>query len=283
MIPLGVFAKIFPRSTLEGTLDEVVRHDIRIVQFNFSSAGLPTLPDSVDPSHLERIGIAFRSRAVHIAAVSGTFNMIDPNLARRQDNLRKLGVLASACRAIGASKITLCTGTFDPDDMWRRHPHNGTPEAWRQLLASMDMALNATNNSGATLLIEPEPGNVISSAKTARQLLDELSSKRVRILFDAANLLAGRAARDQQAVLAQAFELLGPDIELAHGKEWCEGQNISRIPRRGSLDWDRYLESLAKYGYSGPLILHGFEERDANEAICFARERAVLAACPAKP
>ena len=38
--------------------------------------------------------------------------------------LEKAGgtVLANACGALGTGIITLCTGTRDPDDMWRHHP-----------------------------------------------------------------------------------------------------------------------------------------------------------------
>src|SRR3954467_7246500 len=55
LVELGIFAKAFPRLTLEATLDAVLRFDIRAIQFNFSSAGMPTIPRSVDESLLRRI------------------------------------------------------------------------------------------------------------------------------------------------------------------------------------------------------------------------------------
>ncbi len=45
---LGIFAKTFPRPTLEETLDAVVGHGLTHVQFNMSCVGLPTLPDRLD-------------------------------------------------------------------------------------------------------------------------------------------------------------------------------------------------------------------------------------------
>jgi sugar phosphate isomerase/epimerase len=69
-------------------------------------------------------------RNLTMAAVSGTFNMIHPNPRKRRDGLRRLGVLAGACGQLGTSVITLCTGTRDPEDMWRSHPENDVPEAW---------------------------------------------------------------------------------------------------------------------------------------------------------
>jgi hypothetical protein len=54
-----------------------------------------------------------------VAAVSGTFNMIDPVRERRDAGMRRLDQLAGACALLGTGIITLCTGTRDPDDMWR--------------------------------------------------------------------------------------------------------------------------------------------------------------------
>ncbi len=45
MIPLGIFAKTFPRPTFEAALDEVAALELKSVQFNFTCVGLPTLPE----------------------------------------------------------------------------------------------------------------------------------------------------------------------------------------------------------------------------------------------
>ncbi len=134
---LGIFAKTFARPTVEEVFDAVARHRLRCVQFNFASAGLPSLPERIEPEQLDRIRDAAEERRIAIAAVSGTFNMIHPEARRRREGLRGLGVVASACARLGASLVTLCTGTRDPLDPWRRHPDNDAPEAWRDLQVTM--------------------------------------------------------------------------------------------------------------------------------------------------
>ena len=44
---ISIFAKTFSRPTLAATLDAVREHGLDSVQFNLSSAGLPTLPDEI--------------------------------------------------------------------------------------------------------------------------------------------------------------------------------------------------------------------------------------------
>lgn len=273
---VGIFAKTFSRLTLEATLDAVLRFDIRAVQFNFSSVGMETIPGSVDESLLRRIREALDLRAMRVATISGTFNLIDPDKERRRENLRRLGLMASACRVLSTTKIALSTGTRDEQDMWRGHPDNNTAEAWRELLDSIETALAFTEQEGVLLLVEPEPGNVMSDANRARQLLNEIKSPRLKILFDAANLLSGHSRVEQCEVLDEAFDLLGPDIALAHGKEWITDELIEvRVPGQGSLNWDYYLESLAHAGYAGPLILHGFDEAAVEDAVAFVRSKLI--------
>src|ERR1041384_7260082 len=121
---LGIFARTFVRPTVEDVFDAVKAHGLSCVQFNLSCAGLPTLPDEIAPSLITRIREASLSSGIEIAAVSGTYNMIHPDHRVRQAGLRRLRTLATACRGLGTSVITLCTGTRDPADMWRWHPEN---------------------------------------------------------------------------------------------------------------------------------------------------------------
>ena len=137
LMHLGIFAKTFPRPTLEETLDAVAGHGLTHVQFNMSCAGLPTLPERIDEDLCVWIARSFRERGLTMAAISGTFNLCDPDAVAAADNLRRLDVLAAACRWLDTRIITLCTGTRDPEDMWKWHPENVRRSTWERLVASM--------------------------------------------------------------------------------------------------------------------------------------------------
>jgi len=267
---LGIFAKTFVRPSVEEAFDSVAQHGLQCVQFNFSSAGLPTLPEAVDPPLVERIRRAACERSLSIAAVSGTFNMIHPDAPQRRDGLRRLAILATACAELGAPVLTLCTGTRDPVDMWRGHPANDSAEAWRDLRASLDEALAIADAHRIVLGIEPECGNIVNSAHAARRLIDEMKSSRLKVVMDGANLFSSGTETRMREVLEEAFDLLGTDVVLAHAKE-LGASNMA--PGDGVLDWDRYLRLLEKAGFEGPLILHGFAEADAKRGIGFLRKK----------
>ena len=121
---LGIFAKTFPRPDLAETLDAVAASGLRVMQFNLALAGGPSLPEAIAPGLAAAVRAQAAERELEIAAVSGTYNMAHPDPAVREDGLRRLGVLLAAAPALGTRIVTLCTGTRDPDDMWRRHPDN---------------------------------------------------------------------------------------------------------------------------------------------------------------
>ena len=271
---LGIFAKTFTRPTLGEALDAVASHRLSCVQFNFSCVGMPTLPEQIDLTLLGQIQHEMAARQIQIAAVSGTFNMIHPDIAQRGDGLRRLGVLAEACARLGAPVITLCTGTRDPTDMWRRHADNDSPEAWSDLLASLGSALAIAETHGITLAFEPETGNVVDSARKGRRLLDEMQSPRLKVVMDAANLFHTGTLPHMKTMLDEAFDLLGRDIVIAHAKELgssiCPG---THGPGRGVLDWDHVLSLLRATGFKGPWILHGLEEADVSASVAFLRNK----------
>jgi sugar phosphate isomerase/epimerase len=216
---LGVFSKTFERESLEQVLDAVQHHGFSTVQFNFSSAGLPSMPDSIPEDLAKKIGEEFRARGLSIAALSGTYNMIHPDISQRERGLKRLGVLASRCKDLGTSVITMCTGSRNANNMWKHHPDNHSKEAWRDLVEHLEKALEVAEHFKITLGIEPEINNVIHSALKARKLLDTFQNKHLGVVLDAANLYQTGDLPDTKGILQQAFDLLGHDLVLAHVKD----------------------------------------------------------------
>jgi sugar phosphate isomerase/epimerase len=271
---IGIFAKTFVRPTLGATLDAVAAHGIGVVQFNLRCAGLPTLPEALDAATCDAICAAHSERGLAITALSGTYNMIHPDPQVRSDGLRRLAVLAANCGRLGASLITLCTGSRDAENMWRRHPQNDAPEAWRDLLESLEGALAIAERYGVTLGVEPEVSNVIDTAAKARRLLDELRSPQLKIVMDGANLFHSGDLQRQHTILDDAFTSLESDIVLAHAKDLRgDGAAGDAAAGTGLLDYPYYMEQLRACGYTGPLILHALREDQVGAAVAFLQSQ----------
>src|SRR5579859_940335 len=272
-LPLGIFAKTFVRSGLVPNADAIGQSGFRIVQYNLTCAGLPSLPEHIEPAMTSQIRQALRERGITIAAVSRTFNMIHPNREVRETGFRGLRELALNARALGTTLVTLCTGTHDKEDMWRGHPDNASPEAWKDLLNSMERALAIAEEADITLAIEPEIANVVDSASKARQLLDQFWSPRLKIIIDPANLFHAQDQARQHTVLDEAFDLLAKDIVLAHAKDVAfQGKTVVHCAAgQGVLDYAPYLTHLRALHV--PLILHGLQESEVASSLAFLRSQ----------
>jgi sugar phosphate isomerase/epimerase len=269
---LGIFARTFSRPTVEGVFDAVREHQLDCVQFNMACAGLPTLPDDIASSLAIRIHEASMSRGIEIAAVSGTYNMAHPDPEVRQAGLRRLRTLASACHGMGTSVITLCTGTRDPENMWRWHPENASSQAWSDLLSSMEAALRIAEEEQVTLAIEPERANVVNTAAKGHALLVAMQSSRLKVVIDPANLIVPGDVHQMSQVLDEAFDLLGEYIVIAHAKD-RGADDTFYAAGGGILDYDHYVRLLRAAAFDGPFILHGLTEGQIDGALQFLRDK----------
>jgi sugar phosphate isomerase/epimerase len=240
------------------------------VQFNMASAGLEPTPQAVPDDLARAIAAAAARRGIAIAALSGTFNLIHPDPTARREGLARLRRLIAATGALGTGIVTLCTGTRDPVDPWRAHPDNDRPAAWDDLLESLRPALEAASAADIVLGVEPEPGNVASSARKARRLLDEMASRHLGIVLDPANLLEECTAAASRAKIDEALDMLGGDVVLAHAKD-RDRQGTVCPPGQGVVDFRHFIAGLDRVGFGGAIVMHGFAEADVDTAVAHLR------------
>ena len=271
-MPIGVFAKTFPGRDPEGVLRQSAAAGFEGVQYNMACSGLAAMPDEIPEAAVKAVAEAARATGQRIFAVSGTYNMIHPDPAVRRAGERRLAVIASACSGMGSPLVTLCTGTRDPDDQWRHHPGNTTPEAWRDLLASFEAAIAIAEKHDVLLGVEPELANVVSSAAAARRLIDEIKSPRIRIVLDPANLCEVAEPAERRRVIADAVQLLADRIVMAHAKDRAADGSVATAGK-GVVDFDDFLSSLKHAGFDGPLVAHGFEADEASGVAAFLRRQ----------
>ena len=269
---LGIFARTLARPTLGETLDAVAASGVQTIQFNMALAGGLSLPPSVPVAQAAEIGAAVAARGLDMAAVSGTYNMAHPDARVRNEGGAALAALIAAAPAHGHPR----------GHAVHRHPRSPTTpggptpttrhaEAWRDAVEAVGAALAVAERHGVVLAFEPEHGNVVSGARAARRLLDELRSDHLKVVVDAANLIVPGELDRQRQTLEEAFALLGDAIVLAHAKDMREDGRVV-APGRGGLDYGSYVELLTAAGYDGPLVLHGIAEAEVPAAARHVRE-----------
>jgi sugar phosphate isomerase/epimerase len=269
-----LLATTFTTGTLEARLDAAKACGLACVQMSMACANLPEMPDRIPADLPASIRREASARGIAIASLTGTFNMTHPDVEHRRTGLRRLRVLAEACPQMGTSFIHVCTGTRDPNSMWRYHPDNGSPESWRDMTACMREAIGIARQANVVLAFEPEMSNVVDSARKARRLLDEMASPHLKVTIDPANLFHAGELPRMKEILDEAFALLGKDIVLAHAKDLDHDGEAGHKPAgQGVLDYDRYVALLRKYDFKGPLLLHGLSVEQVPGCLAFLRAK----------
>lgn len=262
-VELGIFARIFTRRRAEDVASAVAAAGFGLTQLNLSCLGLPTLPPLGADVGFPAIAAAFAAQGVAIWGLSATYNIIHPDVAVRNEGTARAKALIDQAPALGASVVTLCTGTRDAQDMWRAHPGNATDDAWRDMRASLDQLLTAAEGSGVRIGIEPEPGNVVADAACGRRLLDELGEDAglVGIVLDPANLISLATVADQHKILRAAFAELGGQTVALHAKDVVTEGGYAAAGL-GQLDYDLIFALHASLPAPVPVIIQDAVEQD---------------------
>jgi sugar phosphate isomerase/epimerase len=269
---LGIFAKTFDGKSPGVVLPQVAAAGFSVAQYNLACSGLSSMPDTIDDSVLEDVRHAVAASGVSLNALSATYNMIHPERNVRDKGHARLAVVAKAAHDLGVPTITLCTGSRDATDQWRHHPDNASTEAWRDLIASMHIAIEIAERYNLNLGIEPELANVVSGAMSAKRLIDECTSQRIKIVLDAANLFEVESAAEQRRIVAEAVDMLGPHIIMAHAKDRkADGTFVAA--GTGVLDYPHFLRALKNAGFKGPIVTHGLRAAEAPAVSLFLRQQ----------
>jgi sugar phosphate isomerase/epimerase len=167
--------------------------------------------------------------------------------------------------------LTLCAGSRNTANQWAAHPDNRAPAAWRDLRASLDVALEVAERHGLMLAVEPEPSSVVDSAATAQRLLREVGNARLGVILDSANLIEPEhhttpAAR--RRVLQEAVDLLGERIVLVHAKDrGADGQFVAAGD--GVVDFAAFFAALERAGVRAPVVTHDLPVAQAASAAAY--------------
>jgi sugar phosphate isomerase/epimerase len=269
-----LLATTFTTGPLEARLDAAKAHGLACVQMSMVCAGLPEMPDQIPAELPDRMRREASARGIVIGSVTGTFNMCHPDAEYRRTGLRRLRILAEVCPRIGTSFIHVCTGTRDPNSMWRHHPDNGSAASWRDMAACVGEATDIARQANVVLAFEPEMSNVVDTAQKARRLLDEIGSPHLKVTMDPANLFHKGELPRMKEILDEAFALVGKDIVLCHAKDLDHDGEAGHKPAgHGVLDYDRYMSLLSKYQFKGPILLHGLTVAQVPGCLAFLRAK----------
>ncbi len=258
---LGIFSRTYETDNIEETCMRMKAERLVHTQFNLLNAGMPTLPEAFDEKKIEEIKEITGKYGILLDALSGTFNMIDPDKEARKAGCLQFETQCRIARMLNIPIVTLCTGSKNKQSKWSWHEDNEKQSSWDDLMRSTETILKYAEDNHIVLGVETEASNIIDTPEKARKYLDCIGSPNIKIIMDGANLFRKEQADDMPRILQEAFDILGKDIVLAHAKDFTAKEHMEFVAAgEGMLDFKLYIALLQRSGYRGALIMHGLSE-----------------------
>lgn len=226
---LGIRAHDFPQFSLPELVSKLDQYRFKHIQFAVQKSFPDSVPSmaALSPGTAAYFGEAFRQAGVRIAVLGCYVNIIDQDPGKRAQALDHFNTHLRLARDFGASLVGTETGSVGKGYT----TDNFTEEAFQEVVKSVKSMVAEAERFGVTVGIEAGQNHPLYSAKLTRRLLDLIPSNNLQIILDCANLMSPDNYLHQEAVIAEALELLGNRIAIIHLKDFTvEDGKIVIVP-----------------------------------------------------
>ncbi len=291
MMQTGIFTAYFPYGLTE-TARKIRGLGFNTVQLDMHFKDLDVSSGQITKDKCIRIRETFRDHDLPICCISGYTNIVHPDPAERQRRLGYLKEILRHAQYLGTPYVISETGTYNSDSDWVAHPKNKTEEGFeecRKVIA--DLARTAYDH-GAIFLLETYVNNVVGSIEETVRMFAEVDHPALGLLMDPTNYFETHNIDRMDAILRQVFDTLSDKIRIAHAKDVKrsgadKGEKHADIgdadaheshtfrgvgeielpaPGLGALNYDLYLQRLARKHPNIPIIIEHLDEADVPRA-----------------
>jgi sugar phosphate isomerase/epimerase len=240
-------------------------------RLGYSAAYCPSVK-AAETDRLRAIEKAFAAENVVLAEVGAWCNMLDPDSAKRRNNLDYVTERMAVADAVGARCCVDYAGSFNPDVPWGPNPQNLSKRFFDGTVENCRKVIDAVKPTRSYFSIEMMGWNLPDSPDAYLDLIKAVDRKRFAVHMDVCNgINSPRKFYENSRFIAECFQKLGRSIVSCHAKDlkWEIELNVhfaEVVPGRGSLDYGEYLRQVAALPVDAPLMLeHLKTEQEYDE------------------
>jgi sugar phosphate isomerase/epimerase len=195
---------------------------------------------------------AFAAEDVVIAEVGAWRNMLDPDQAKRRDNLHYVSERLQLAEEVGARCCVDIAGSFNPDLWYGPNPRNLSKEFFDATVENVRKLIDEVKPTHTKFSIEMMPWSLPDGPDSYAKLIKAVNRPAFGVHLDVCNIIntPDRYYRNAE-VITECFEKLRPWILSCHAKDlsWeTKGEyNVhfqETIPGRGQINYATYLKEL---------------------------------------
>jgi sugar phosphate isomerase/epimerase len=229
-------------------------------RWGYSAAYCPKA-DPRDTDRVRAIRDAFAAAGVVIAEVGAWRNLLDPDVAKRKENLQYVIERLELAEGVGARCCVDIAGSYNPTVWYGPHPKNLSQEFFDATVENCRRIIDAVRPTRTTFSIEMMGWNLPDGPESYLKLVQAVDRPAFSVHMDVCNGInaPGRFYRNAEFI-RECFKTLGRWITSCHAKDlaWPPELNVhfvEVIPGRGQVDYETYLREIASLPVDAPLML----------------------------
>lgn len=188
----------------------------------------------------------FAKSGIDIAVLGCYLNLANPNAESLQKNQARYLAHIRFASLLGAGVVGTETGAVN--EAYKYEERNHSEEALQIFIKNLRPVVEYAEKMGVIFAIEPVFKHIVCNPKRARQVLDEIASPNLQIIFDPVNLLDISNYQNRAEIIHEAVEILGRDIAVVHIKDFRveDGGLTSVAAGTGEMDYREIIRFMKK-------------------------------------
>src|SRR5690242_18858991 len=216
-------------------------------RLGYSAAYCPntTIADAISAAK------AFASENVVIAEVGAWKNMLDPDAAKRKENLEYVIERCALAEAVGARCCVDIAGSYNPEIWYGMNPKNLSREFFDATVENCRKIIDTIHPKRTKFTIEMMGWNLPDGPDAYLDLIKAVDRPAFGVHLDICNgINSPRRFYENAKYIDECFAKLGPHVASCHAKDlkWIPEMNVhflEVVPGRGEVDYRNYLKGVA--------------------------------------
>jgi sugar phosphate isomerase/epimerase len=246
-------------------------------RLGYSAAYCPEVK-LADTSRIKAIEEAFAKENIIIAEVGAWKNMLDPDAAKRRENLAYVTERCALAEAVGARCCVDIAGSYNPTVWYGPNPKNLSKEFFDATVENCRHVIDSVKPKRTKFTIEMMGWSIPDSPTSYVQLIRAVDRAAFGVHLDVCNgVNCPKRFYQNSAYIGECFDKLGRWIVSCHAKDlaWIIELNVhfqEVVPGRGQIDYTRYLTELSKLPQAPTLMMeHLKTAEEYDEAARYIR------------
>ena len=211
--------------------------------------------------HVKRV---FSENALDVAVLGCYLNLAHPDPEKLREIQSRYYANIRVAALSGACMVGTETGA--PNAAYKYEPACHSREALNAFLHGLEPVVEEAEKRGVTLAIEPVWTHIVWNADRAREVIDAMGSRNLRIIFDPVNLLSTENVDDRERVIGDAMDKLCDRIAMVHIKDYVRQNGTLENMAAGTGEMD-YRSILAFLKARKPYVMATLENTDDTNAV----------------